>query len=468
MKNMKHITTLTLMPVIAGINLLNLTYAQRSIMSIRQRNHQRRKAVFVEEEKNRSRRRVISTAFNTKSGKKLVNEYWYRKRVITTNETDDDDFGSENFNKQFGSGSFLNIINQGKYRSPKGGMNDEIARKKKSTKGEMVQNSKKVKAKGKLKAPNGKYFHTTKEVNSEQYDNNKGKQEGLKTKSPKTNYDKQSYNKTKSPKGKYDSKGKSYKTKSPKSKKSKEKTSNCYTYVDDHSKGKSNKKRKKSVPCSGTFDPTMTPTPKPVTRAPNFEPTIATPSPSQEPRRTPVPTKCRELDCERPTNPTDKDKSNQPQTTPSPLTSPSTSAPTRSKIIPTLLPTRSPQKSEPITSPPTSSPPDPAPPPSSPTLSPTRSNLIITLAPTATPVKNSTPAPIVTTTKAPERTPVNSFLTRAPQPQPSPPSNISPSPSIRTSAEVTAEPTPCTDGLDCEERPTNPTNSTLEDFEAQI
>lgn len=87
------------------------------------------------------------------------------------------------------------------------------------------------------------------------------------------------------------------KKKSPKGTQTKSKKSNqCYTYNDK------SKKKKKSVPCSGTFNPTQEPT-----RQPNLEPTVTSPPNNSQPPSV-APTICDDLDCPRPTNPIDKEE----------------------------------------------------------------------------------------------------------------------------------------------------------------
>ncbi len=112
----------------------------------------------------------------------------------------------------------------------------------------------------------------------------KGQESGAEdkiTKSPKT------AGPTMLPKSKKKSSKKGTKTNSKKS-------NQCYTYNDK------SKKKKKSVPCSGTFNPTQEPT-----RQPNLEPTATNPPNNSQPPSI-APTICDDLDCPRPTNPIDK------------------------------------------------------------------------------------------------------------------------------------------------------------------
>jgi hypothetical protein len=205
------------------------------------------------------------------------------------------------------------------------------------------------------------------------------------TKSPKGYKDK--YSKKNKSKGK---KNKTPKTKSDKGKGKGKKSAQCFTLYS--SKGKGKKSKKKSVPCSGTFDPTSSPT-----RQPNSPPIVVTTNP---PTKSPAPTKCDDLDCPRPSRPTDNKTT--PVPTPAPIQKPGTTKPIK---------TSAPQKKTEKTAAP---------------------QKIKNNQPTARPMKSRDPTPLPTKQLA------------------GPPSTKAPQP--------TGEPTPCTDDLECEIRPTNPTD----------
>jgi hypothetical protein len=104
----------------------------------------------------------------------------------------------------------------------------------------------------------------------------------------------------------------------------------CYTYT---KRGKKSKKESKRVPCSGTYDPTQSPT---YTSADDELTGTQTPTQTPSPTITYSPTACDDLDCRRPTTPTVKESSSASRS-PFPLTSAPIISPGR---IPTPEPSR--------------------------------------------------------------------------------------------------------------------------------
>ena len=305
---MKHYATLVLLFMIAEVDVLIPINAKRERGRIK-----REKTSYVALEKNRLTKETIN--LNRRIDYQIRNERLYGREGLRRKSSENNDgfqresldYNTDNHRNHGSSSSFLQIMIEDKYDDT------SISERSSTTIG----------TKSGISLKSGK----RKKIKSKKVTKWKSPKKSSK-KSPKKTTNPSGDDPTTSPtrsnliptpvpnKSPQSGRPNSYK-----SKKSKGKGEKCYTY----GKGKSKKSRKKKrVPCSGTLDPTMAPTPD--------GPIIKTPSPSQDPANSPAPSQCDGLDCERPTNPTDNDYSRQ-----------TTLSPTRSNTIPEPTPNSRPR-----------------------------------------------------------------------------------------------------------------------------